>query len=461
MKTLYTKFVVTTIVIMIFSSLTAFFISNLYYQSSLKPKNDAKTTELAVEMVQYIEKHPELPLANYLQHSAATGYHIMLIDSKNNTKMFGEPFRDTALDQTTIDKVLNGEIFHGIAEFPQQTFVTGFFANELKNSIGVPLHYANETYAFFLRPNVKIAFNEMHYLFAALIIFTILLSIILVLLSTKFIVQPIKKLKAATSSIADGNYKIQLDHRNDELGQLSESFMQMAKKLSYVDEKRKEFISNISHDIQSPLSNIKGFMTLIENEHTIKEQYALSINAEINRLSTLTNQLLQLTTLDQQERTVKFKNYSLDEQLQKLIHQYQWQFQQKDLMASYSLPATTIYGDSELLSMVWDNLLSNAIKYTNEFGMIGIQLQQDSDAISVIFHDNGIGIPEQEQQRIFERFYRVDSARTRTIEGTGLGLAIAQQIVQLHNGTIDVVSTTGAGTTITVTIPQNDANDYL
>lgn len=459
MKTLYTKFVVTTIVIMIFSSLTAFFLSNLYYQSSLKPQNDAKTTGLAVEMVQYIEAHPELPLQDYLQHSAATGYHIVLIDSQFNTSMYGEPFRDTSLDQTTLEMVLNGNIYHGIAEFPHQTFVTGFFANEVKNSIGVPLQYGNETYAFFLRPNIKLAFNEMHYLFAALIIFTILLSIILVLLSTKFIVKPIKKLKAATSSIANGNYNIQLATRKDEFGQLSESFMHMANKLSYVDEQRKEFISNISHDIQSPLSNIKGFMTLIEKEYHLDTPYTASIHAEIDRLSTLTNQLLQLTTLDQQERSATFKSYSLDEQLQKLIHQYQWQFQQKELMASYSLPATMIYGDSELLNMVWDNLLSNAIKYTNEFGMISIQIQQNSDSISVIFRDSGIGIPEQEKQRIFERFYRVDSARTRTIEGTGLGLAIVQQIVQLHNGTIDVESTLGEGTIITVTIPQHDTND--
>ena len=123
-------------------------------------------------------------------------------------------------------------------------------------------------------------------------------------------------------------------------------------------------------------------------------------------------------------------------------------------MASYSLPPTMIYGDSELLNMVWDNLLSNAIKYTNEFGMISIQLQQNSDSIAVIFRDSGIGIPEQEQQRIFERFYRVDSARTRTIEGTGLGLAIVQQIVELHGGTIDMASVLGEGTTITVTLPQ-------
>lgn len=123
-------------------------------------------------------------------------------------------------------------------------------------------------------------------------------------------------------------------------------------------------------------------------------------------------------------------------------------------MASYSLPPTTIHGDSELLNMVWDNLLSNAIKYTNEFGMISIQLQQNSDSIAVIFRDSGIGIPEQEQQRIFERFYRVDSARTRTIEGTGLGLAIVQQIVELHGGTIDMTSALGEGTTITVTLPQ-------
>ncbi|MEK4628576.1 MAG: HAMP domain-containing sensor histidine kinase [Solibacillus sp.] len=456
MKTLYAKFVITTIVIMIFSSIVSFFLSNIYYQQYLKPQNDEKTTSLAVELVNYIETHPELELEEYLQHSASLGYHIMLFDQSLQPTTFQEPFRDTSLEEDTIQQVLNGTIYHGILHFPHQTFVTGFFANELTNSIGVPIQYNGETYALFVRPNIKMLFNEMHFLFATLLVFMIVLSILLVLFSTKLIVKPITKLTEATTSIAKGQYDIQLDDKRlDELGRLSQSFMQMTKRLSQIEEKRKEFIANISHDIQSPLSNIKGYVTLIEKDHPINQQYIDTIHHEIARLSTMTNQLLQLTTLDQQDLPLQPQLFSVSEQIKKLVLHYEWQIRQKDLMLSYSLPEVQIFADAELLNAVWDNLLSNAVKYTNEYGTIDIELIEQPESITITFEDSGIGISEHEQQQIFERFYRADSSRTRTIEGTGLGLSIVRRVLTLHNGTINITSELGVGTTVSVTLPKN------
>lgn len=458
MKTLYAKFVVTTIGIMVFSGVLAFLLSNYYYHDALKPQNDEKTTAIALEIAHFLEQHPDIELQQYLQHSANLGYHIMLFDEQLQATSFDVPFREQTIATNDIELVLNGSIYHGILNFPHQTFVTGFFANELTNSIGVPLYYHGETYALFMRPNIKMLFNEMHFLFATLLILMIALSILLVLLSTKFIVKPITKLTKATTSIANGHYDVDLKtNGRDELGRLSESFLQMANKLAHVDEKRKEFVSNISHDIQSPLSNIKGYITLLEKEQQQirQQQYMQAVHEEVSRLSTLTNQLLQLTTLDQQEQELKLSTFRLDEQLQKLIVHYQWKVQEKDLMLSYALPAVSITADAALLNKVWDNLLSNAIKYTPEFGMIDIELHETSQHIIVKFIDNGIGISEHEQQQIFERFYRADASRTRTIEGTGLGLAIVSSILTMHHGTIEVDSTVAVGTTISVLLPKN------
>ncbi|MBD8032970.1 HAMP domain-containing sensor histidine kinase [Solibacillus merdavium] len=455
MKSLYAKFVITTVVIMVFSSIVAFFFSNLYYQQSLKPQNDEKTTLLAVELANYIETHPELELHEYLQHSASLGYHIMVFNRELQSTTFQDPFRDTSIEDATIQQVLDGTIYHGILQFPHQTFVTGFFANELKNSIGVPLQYQSETYALFVRTNIKLLFNEMHFLFATILLLMIILSILLVLLCTKLIVKPITKLTEATTCIAKGKYDIKLDiKRLDELGRLSQSFMQMSKQLSQVEEKRKEFIANISHDFQSPLSNIKGYVTLIEKEHPINQKYINTIHHEITRLSTMTNQLLQLTTLDQQDLPLKPKLFSVSKQIKQLLQHYEWQIQQKNLMLSYSLPEVQIYADAELLNAVWDNLLSNAIKYTNEFGSIDIELIEQPETVTITFEDNGIGISEHDQQQIFERFYRADSSRTRTIEGIGLGLSIVKSVLTLHNGTIHFTSKPGVGTTVTVTVTK-------
>lgn len=126
----------------------------------------------------------------------------------------------------------------------------------------------------------------------------------------------------------------------------------------------------------------------------------------------------------------------------------------KNLMLSYSLPEVQIYADAGLLYAVWDNLLSNAIKYTNEFGSIDIELIEQPDTVTITFEDNGIGISEHDQQQIFDRFYRADSSRTRTIEGIGLGLSIVKSVLTLHNGTIHFTSKPGVGTTVTVTVPK-------
>lgn len=443
---------------MIFSGLLSFVISNVYYHEVLKPKNDEKTTTFAFELASFFEQHRELDLHSYLQHSANLGYHVMLVDNQFNVTNFAEPFRNQSIDEQIIQDILSGKTYHGISNFPHQTFVTGFFANEVTNSIGVPITDQGKTYALFVHPNIKLLFNEMHFLFATILLMTIILSILLVLLFTKYIVQPITKLTEATKFIANGHYHVQLDKkRKDELGNLLQSFLHMSEQLAFIDEKRKEFTANISHDIQSPLSNIKGYITLLENEQATEvdsTHYLRTIHAEIDRLSSLTNRLLQLTTIDQQEQLMKVQTFNVNEQIEALLKHYHWQIQQKELMISHSLPEVTITADAELLNMVWDNLLSNAIKYTNTFGTINIELSEQDQYVVVSIQDSGIGIKEEQQQQIFERFYRVDSARTRTVEGTGLGLSIVWRIVTLHQGHVEVESVFGEGTAIIVFLPR-------
>jgi signal transduction histidine kinase len=457
MKSLYVKFVVVTISIMLFSGLLAFLLSNVYYQKELKPYNDTKMTTFARSIASFPTENPTVDLESYLQNTSTIGYQIYLVKETGEDRFFGAAFRDQHLDDQVIESVLNGEEYHGILHFPHETFVTGFFANELTNTIGVPLSYKGENYAIFLRPNIKLLFNEMHLLFAALLAFTVFLSILFVLLSTHYLIKPITKLMAATKALANGHYTIQLDHaRKDELGELSRSFLSMAQKLEKAEETRKEFISNISHDIQSPLSNIQGYTTLLEKDNLSKEEkgeYVGIINGEIKRLSTLTKQLLLLASLDRNEEILQKKVFNVSEQIRSLVQNYQWQIREKDIMLSYALPKAELKGDYSLLNTVWDNLLSNAIKYNKPNGAIDIAVTEQNGQVMVTFQDTGIGMSKQAQARIFDRFYRVDSARTRTIEGTGLGLSIVASIIRMHDGDIQVESAEEQGTKITITLP--------
>ncbi|MDZ5472299.1 HAMP domain-containing sensor histidine kinase [Bacillus sp. 31A1R] len=460
MKSLYIKFVVITIGIMMVSSIFAFLISNTYYQQKLKPFNDEKITKIAQSIATFTEHHPNMDLEEYLENLSTIGYQMYLMDDLGGESYFGAPFRDKSLTEETKRQVLDGQIFHGILQFPQETFVTGFFANELKNTIGVPLTHNGKIYALFVRPDIKLLFNEMHLLFGWLLAFTILLSTIMVVFSTKYLVKPITKLTKATTSLANGRFDVELElSGQDELGELSKSFLRMAKKLEQMEDMRKEFISNISHDIQSPLSNIKGYINLIDQESiTIEErrQYVSIINGEITRLSTLTKQLLLLASLDRDVDILKKKPFNVGQQLKELIRNYQWQISEKGIMLSYHLPDTEMIGDPSLLHTVWENLLTNAIKYNKPDGSIDISIEDKGESISVTVSDTGIGLTNAETERIFDRFYRADTARTRTIEGTGLGLSIVWTIVKMHGGQITVNSKEKEGSSFIVEIPSRD-----
>ena len=458
MKSLYIKFAFTTIAIMLLSGVIAFLMSNFYYQQKLKPLNDEKNTKIALDMVSFIEEEEHVELDRYLQNIADVGYQMLLLDDAGSETYYGAAFREKDLSNRIKENVLNGTIYHGMAEFPQETFVTGFFANELENTIGVPLTYENEQYALFVRPDIKLLFNEMHFLLAWLLVFTIILSIILVLISTKYLVHPLSKITKATERLSKGNFDIILEiERDDEIGQLAKSFTHMAKQLEALDDMKNEFISNISHDIKSPLSNIKGYVQLLENEaldKTEKEKYMTIIHQEISRLSNLTKQLLLLASLDRQEQLLKKEKFLVSDQLKEIIRSHQWSLEEKGLMVSYTLSEKTmIYGDPSMLYNVWENLFTNAIKYNEESGSIDVTVVEHDKSIEVRFEDTGIGLDEHIKERVFDRFFREDSSRNRKIEGTGLGMAIVSRIVELHDGDIQIESVYGKGTTISVYLP--------
>lgn len=457
MKSLYVKFVVITIGIMILSGILAFLISNTYYQQKLKPSNDQKNTKIALEIAAFVEEHANINFKEYLENLSTIGYQIYLVDTSGRESYYGAPFRDQTLSASTKEQVFHGDIYHGMLHFPKKTFVTGFFANELKNTIGVPVMHNGINYALFIRPDIKLLFNEMHILFGWLLALMIFLSIMMVVVSTKYLVKPISKLTVATKSLSTGNFNVELDiDRNDELGELSHSFLQMSRRLEQLDEMRKEFISNISHDIQSPLSNIKGYTNLLENEslsNKDKTHYISVINGEISRLSTLTKQLLLLASLDRDDDILKKRPFNVAQQMKELIRNYQWVVNEKGIMLGYSLPDTEMIGDPSLLNTVWDNLLTNAIKYNKANGSIEISIEEREESILVTFEDTGIGLNHKELERIFDRFYRADIARTRSVDGTGLGLSIVATIVKLHGGYIHVNSKENEGTTFVVELP--------
>jgi signal transduction histidine kinase len=455
MKSLYGKFVLTTVLIMLFSTLCGFFLTNAYYQSVMKERNDKKNVKIAESIVSHIENSPQPDLSDYLSTVGKIGYQLYVVDESGNEQFFGGKYRIKDLNPSFVKNVLSGHIYHGTRDFPRQTFVTGFFANELSNTIGVPFTYQNTKYALFVRPDIKLLFNEVHTILGGLILGTGLLSLLLMLVVAKFLIVPITQLTEATKQIAKENYDTLLNiERRDEIGQLAASFNTMVEQLQENDRMRKEFISNVSHDFQSPLLNIQGYAGLLKSTDLSEEDrvnYADIIQSETKRLSKLTRQLLLLTSLDQSTRMVNYQDFQLDEQVKDCVNKYRWRLEEKQLNLLMEMEPTTYHGDAALLENVWDNLLSNAIKYNRTEGEIQIRLHAKDAFVEVIVSDTGIGLAHGDQAQIFERFFRADPSRTE--EGTGLGLSIVKQIVELHHGEVHVTSALNEGTTFSIRLP--------
>lgn len=280
---------------------------------------------------------------------------------------------------------------------------------------------------------------------------------IVFLVISDIIVKPLTRLTNAIKELSNGNYNVRVDNvGQDEISKLNQGFNQMARQLAKQDETRQKFISDISHEFQTPLTSIQGFANILKEEDLPKEQrvkYANIILYNSKRLSSLAKNMLQLTLLDREEIELELTNYSLVEQMNRVISTQENQAMEKNIEIVFEMPKKEIFieGDEQRLEQVWTNIISNAIKYTNEGGLITITMKKNSKDIEISIEDTGIGMSKEVVSHIFERFYREDKARN--VEGNGLGLAIVKSIVDLHHGKIDILSQVDVGTNFIVRLP--------
>src|SRR5690625_2737107 len=266
-----------------------------------------------------------------------------------------------------------------------------------------------------------------------------------------------QELSDALSRISRGDFRVTLKEDLGPMGQLLDDINDMAVNLKAIEDMRQEFISNVSHEIQSPLTSISGFARAMMYEELSREvhlQYLEIIDAESTRLSTLSGDFLRLTSLDSDHHPFHPEAYRLDKQLQMQILTFEPHWLKKELEINVNLAQLTINADKNLLSQVWVNLISNAIKFTPKGGTISVSLEQQEDNAVVCITDTGSGLSKEDQTHIFERFFKADKSRSRTVEGSGLGLSIVHKIVEMHQGNIDICSKLNEGTKFIVTLPS-------
>jgi signal transduction histidine kinase len=260
----------------------------------------------------------------------------------------------------------------------------------------------------------------------------------------------------ALAEIGRGNFDILLDEeRLSPHNEMVGAFNKMARDLGDIEAMRRDFVSNVSHEIQSPLTSIKGFAALLKDDSlTVGERrhYAEVIENESQRLSSLSDSLLKLSALDSEKTTLNVHAFRLDRQLQQVALMLEPQWSAKGIDFEVDLARCEYSGDAGLLNQIWINLIHNAVKFTPDGGRIRVRLAS-GDRVTVTVADNGEGIADSDIVHIFERFYKADKSRARALGGNGLGLSIVKKIADMHGGGVSVESEAGKGTVFTVTLP--------
>ncbi|PSL45915.1 PAS/PAC sensor signal transduction histidine kinase [Salsuginibacillus halophilus] len=226
-----------------------------------------------------------------------------------------------------------------------------------------------------------------------------------------------------------------------------------------LERERREFVANVSHELRTPLTTMKSYLEALEDGAMENEELAgrfLSVTQnETERMIRLVNDLLQLSKMDSNDDPFYFETRDFGTFLHEMADRYDMMFKDRGITMERWIPGRAMYVDfdSDKLAQVFDNIVSNALKYSPEGGTITLQADARDDRVVVGISDEGPGIPEENQEKVFERFYRVDKARARNLGGTGLGLAIAKEMVEGHGGWIDIESEYSRGTTLYVTLP--------
>lgn len=278
-------------------------------------------------------------------------------------------------------------------------------------------------------------------------------------IKTSSVTQPLEEVINAIEDISKGNTNKLIDVKgNDEIARLCHSFNKMNNKLKKMDEERRQFVADASHELKSPLASIKVLVQsllsgAIDNKK-IAIEFLQDIDSEIDRLTGIVNNLLELTKLEN-DKNIEISSFDIYDLCKDVVKKLYPLAKIKNIEIRLDLKNVFIEGNKDNLFRAMYNILENAIKYSKENSSIDFFLEEDNknNLIKINIKDYGIGIPKEDLEHIFKRFYRVDKTRDRKTGGSGLGLSIAYDIIKLHKGDIKVYSKVGEGCHFVIILP--------
>lgn len=287
----------------------------------------------------------------------------------------------------------------------------------------------------------------------------ILASFLILIIFTRAVYIPIRKITRAADSYAKGDFTQRIDvHSDDELGYLSDTLNYMASELASREEDQRKFISNVSHDFRSPLTSIKGYIEAIQDGTIPPEmqgKYMGIILFETNRLHKLTESLLELNHFGSHGTIMNMEDFDINQMIKTTVLTFEGICMERDL--SFKLVLTgeelSVSADPDKIQRVLYNLIDNAVKFSKNGEIVKIETSIKNEKVLISVKDSGIGIPAEDLNKIWERFYKTDLSRGKDKKGTGLGLSIVKEIIQAHGENINVVSTQDVGTEFIFGLP--------
>ncbi len=269
--------------------------------------------------------------------------------------------------------------------------------------------------------------------------------------------RPVKKIIEASKKMIQGDFSARIKPVNtldefDGFNEIISYFNRMAEELSGVETLRTDFISNVSHELKTPLAVMQNYGTLLQSPELSEErriEYAKAITEQSRRLADLITNILKLNRLENQQIYPSAKRFELGEQLAECLLQFEDIWEKKSIDIETDIEENVIiYSDEELLSLVWNNLFSNAFKFTGNGGRVSVSLKKENDKAAVKISDTGCGISPETGKHIFEKFYQGDTSHAA--QGNGLGLALVKRVADIVGGDISVESEVGRGSIFTV-----------
>ena len=282
---------------------------------------------------------------------------------------------------------------------------------------------------------------------------------------------PLTSMTSVAQAMAHGDYDQRLSiTRSDEIGKLAGALNQMAEsardrmsELHRLEQIRRDFVANVSHELKTPIAAVRGLVETIIDDQEItdenRERFLDKIHNQSMRLSAIVTDLLTLSRLESGNEVLETISLDLSEVVRSTVTSLGQAAEERNIRVEILLPEgpVRLLGDEDALSQVTSNLLDNALKYSPRGAEVWIRLRQENGKAVIEVQDQGVGIEPRDRDRIFERFYRVDKARSRELGGTGLGLSIVKHIVLAHGGEVDVESSPGAGSTFRVFLPVENS----